>query len=242
MKILSYLLSPIFAFVFFMLLFIFHPLQWIALNVFGYTGHKFIVDSMNWFLVKSLLVLAIPVKVKNEHELPMDTTLIFVSNHQGIFDIPPIISSFKKHHPKFVSKIELGKGIPSISYNLRKGGGALIDREDRKQAIAALANFAKRINKNKWGAVIFPEGTRSRNGVPKRFAQSGLKIITKYNNDGYVVPLTINNSWKIFRYGKFPLGLGSPIIITTHKPIKINSLPYEELLEKTETIIKEHIK
>jgi 1-acyl-sn-glycerol-3-phosphate acyltransferase len=242
MKILSYLLSPIFAFVFFMLLFIFHPLQWIALNVFGYTGHKFIVDSMNWFLVKSLLVLAIPVKVKNEHELPMDTTLIFVSNHQGIFDIPPIISSFKKHHPKFVSKIELGKGIPSISYNLRKGGGALIDREDRKQAIAALANFAKRINKNKWGAVIFPEGTRSRNGVPKRFAPSGLKIITKYNNDGYVVPLTINNSWKIFRYGKFPLGLGSPITITTHKPIKINSLPYEELLEKTETIIKEHIK
>jgi 1-acyl-sn-glycerol-3-phosphate acyltransferase len=242
MKILSYLLSPIFAFVFFMLLFIFHPLQWIALNVFGYTGHKFIVDSMNWFLVKSLLVLAIPVKVKNEHELPMDTTLIFVSNHQGIFDIPPIISSFKKHHPKFVSKIELGKGIPSISYNLRKGGGALIDREDRKQAIAALANFAKRINKNKWGAVIFPEGTRSRDGVPKRFAPSGLKIITKYNNDGYVVPLTINNSWKIFRYGKFPLGLGSPITITTHKPIKINSLPYEELLEKTETIIKEHIK
>jgi 1-acyl-sn-glycerol-3-phosphate acyltransferase len=242
MKILSYLLSPIFAFVFFMLLFIFHPLQWIALNVFGYTGHKLVVDSMNWFLVKSLLVLAIPVKVKNEHELPMDTTLIFVSNHQGIFDIPPIISSFKKHHPKFVSKIELGKGIPSISYNLRKGGGALIDREDRKQAIAALANFAKRINKNKWGAVIFPEGTRSRNGVPKRFAPSGLKIITKYNNDGYVVPLTINNSWKIFRYGKFPLGLGSPITITTHKPIKINSLPYEELLEKTETIIKEHIK
>jgi 1-acyl-sn-glycerol-3-phosphate acyltransferase len=242
MKILSYLLSPIFAFVFFLLLFIFHPLQWIGFNVFGYKGHKFIVDSMNWFLVKSLLVLAIPVKVENEHELPMDTTLIFVSNHQGIFDIPPIISSFRKHHPKFVSKIELGKGIPSISYNLRKGGAALIDREDSKQAIATLANFAKRINKNKWGAVIFPEGTRSRNGTPKSFASSGLKIITKYNKEGYVVPLTINNSWKVFKYGKFPFGFGSPITITTHKPIKISSLPFEELLQKTEKIIKEHIK
>jgi 1-acyl-sn-glycerol-3-phosphate acyltransferase len=70
-----------------MLLFIFHPLQWIVLNVFGYKGHKFIVDSMNWFLVKSLLVLAIPVKVENEHELPMDTTLIYILNHECFKDL-----------------------------------------------------------------------------------------------------------------------------------------------------------
>ena len=242
MKILSYILSPIFAFVFFLLLIIFHPLQWIGLNVFGYKGHKLAVDVMNWVLVKSLLVLAIRVKVENEHELPLNTTLVFVSNHQGIFDIPPIISSFKKHHPKFVSKIELGKGIPSISYNLRKGGAALIDRKDGKQSIATLVDFAKNINKNKWSAVIFPEGTRSRNGKSKSFAPSGLKIITKYNKEGYVVPLTINNSWKVFKYGNFPFGIGIPITITTHKPIKINTLPFKELLEKTETTIKEHIK
>ena len=241
MKILSYILSPIFAFVFFLLLIIFHPLQWIGLNVFGYKGHKLVVDLMNWVLVKSLLVLAIRVKVENEYELPLNITLVFVSNHQGIFDIPPIISTFKKHHPKFVSKIELGKGIPSISYNLRKGGAALIDRKDGKQAIATLVDFAKNINKNKWSAVIFPEGTRSRNGNSKSFAPSGLKIITKYNKEGYVVPLTINNSWKVFKYGKFPLGMGSPITITTHAPIKISSLPFEELLEQTEAIIKKHI-
>ena len=241
MKILSYILSPIFAFVFFLLLIIFHPLQWIGLNIFGYKGHKVVVDSMNWVLVKSLLVLAIRVKVENEYELPLNTTLVFVSNHQGIFDIPPIISTFKKHHPKFVSKIELGKGIPSISYNLRKGGAALIDRKDGKQAIATLVDFAKNINKNKWSAVIFPEGTRSRNGNSKSFAPNGLKIITKYNKEGYVVPLTINNSWKVFKYGKFPLGMGSPITITTHAPIKISSLPFEELLEQTEAIIKKHI-
>lgn len=241
MKILSYILSPIFAFVFFLLLIIFHPLQWIGLNVFGYKGHKLAVDVMNWVLVKSLLVLAIRVKVENEYELPLNTTLVFVSNHQGVFDIPPIISSFKKYHPKFVSKIELGKGIPSISYNLRKGGAALIDRKDGKQAMVTLVDFAKNINKNKWSAVIFPEGTRSRNGKSKSFAPSGLKIITKYNKEGYVVPLTINNSWKVFKYGKFPLGMGSPITITTHAPIKISSLPFEELLEQTEAIIKKHI-
>lgn len=189
-----------------------------------------------------MLILGVSVKLKNEYKLPEDTTIIFVSNHQSTFDIPPIGWFFRKHYPKFVAKIELGKGIPSVSYNLRNGGAALINRKDPKQAISELINFSKRIKENNWGAIIFPEGTRSRNGKPKKFASNGLKVITKVNKEGYVVPLTINNSWKVFKYGKFPLGLGSPITITTHEPIKIDSLPFEELLEKTETVIKEHIK
>jgi 1-acyl-sn-glycerol-3-phosphate acyltransferase len=228
--------------VFFSLLFIFHPLQWIGLNIFGYKGHKFVVDIMNWFLTKSLFILGIFVSVENNQNLPKNTTLIFVSNHQGVFDIPPIIWAFRKYHPKFVSKKELGKGIPSISFNLRHGGAALIDRKDSKQAISTLGNFSKKINKNKWSAVIFPEGTRSRNGEPKKFATNGLKMLAKYNKEGYIVPLTINNSWKVFKYGKFPLGVGSPISIITHQPIKIDSLPFDELILQTEKVIKEHIK
>jgi 1-acyl-sn-glycerol-3-phosphate acyltransferase len=242
MKIISYVVSSIFALVFFSLLFLFHPLQWIGLKVFGYKGHKLVVDIMNWVLTKSLSILGVFVSVENTQKLPENTTLIFVSNHQGVFDIPPVIWAFRKYHPKFVSKIELGKGIPSISFNLRHGGAALIDRKDPKQAISTLANFAKKINKNKWSAVIFPEGTRSRDGKPKKFAANGLKILAKYNKDGYIVPLTINNSWKVFKYGKFPLGIGSPISIITHEPIKIDSLPFDELMSQTENVIKEHIK
>ena len=242
MKIVSYILSTIFALLFFSLLIIFHPLQWIGLKVFGYNGHKFVVDIMNLFLSKSLFILGVFVSVENKYKLPENTTLLFVSNHQGMFDISPIIWAFRKHHPKFVSKIELGKGIPSISFNLRHGGAALIDRKDAKQAISTLGTFAKKIQKNKWSAVIFPEGTRSRNGEPKKFATNGLKMLAKYNKEGYIVPLTINNSWKVFKYGKFPLGIGSPISIITHQPIKIDSLPFDELISQTEKVIKEHIK
>ena len=237
MKILSYLLSSIFAVVFFSLLLIFHPLQWIGLHLFGYKGHKFVVDYMNWVLSKSLLIVGIPIIVENKHKLPKNTTLIFVSNHQSMFDISPIIWAFRKHHPKFVSKIELSKGIPSISFNLRHGGAALIDRKDGKQAIATLGKFAKTINKKNWSAVIFPEGTRSRNGKPKPFAPNGLKMIAKYNSEGFIVPLTINNSWKTFKYGKFPVGLFSPIKIETHQPIPINSMPFDKLLKQVETTI-----
>ena len=242
MKGLSYLLSPIFIGVFFLILLIFHPLQWVSLNTFGHKAHGKVVDCLNFFLVKSMLIIGVRVRTVNEHLLPDNASLIFVSNHQSTFDIPPIGWFYRKHSPKFVAKIELGRGIPSVSYNLKYGGAALINRKDSKQAITELVRFSKRIHEKKWGAIIFPEGTRSRDGSPKKFATNGLKVITKYNKEGYIVPLTINNSWKVFKYGKFPLGLGSPITITTHKPIKINSLPFEELLEQTETAITTHIK
>ena len=242
MKIVSHILSPIFILTFVLLLVIFHPIQWIGLKVFGYNGHRKAVDALNFCLVKSMLIIGVTVSLENEHDLPKDASLIFVSNHQSISDVPPIGLFFRKHHPKFVAKIELGKGIPSVSFNLKNGGAALINRKDGKQAIAALGKFAKNINKNKWGAIIFPEGTRSRDGKPKKFSTNGLKMITKYNPEGYIVPITINNSWKIFKYGKYPLGLGSPITLTAHKPIKINSLPFDELMSTVETEITDHIK
>ena len=189
---------------------------------------------MNFCLVKNLLFLGIRVKVINQHNLPENTTLIFVSNHQSLFDISPVSWYFRKYNPKFVSKKELGRGIPSVSYNLRNGGAVLIDRSNGKQAIVELSKFAKRINENKWSGAIFPEGTRSKNGQPKEFATNGLKILTKYNPEGFIVPLTVNNSWKVFKYGKFPFGIGSPITITTHQPIAINSLPFSELIELVE--------
>ena len=242
MKVLSYILSPIFVLTFTLLLIIFHPFQWLSFTLFGVKGHSKVVNALNYTLVKSMLLIGVTVRLINKHKIPENTPIVFVSNHQTISDIPPIGWYFRKYNPKFVSKIELGKGVPSVSFNLKNGGAALIDRKDSKQSISELINFSKRINKNKWSAVIFPEGTRSRNGVPKSFAKNGLKVIAKFNKEGYIVPLTINNSWKIFKYGKFPLGIGNPITITTHQPIKIDSLPIDELLEKTESVIKEHIK
>jgi 1-acyl-sn-glycerol-3-phosphate acyltransferase len=65
--------------------------------------------------------------------LPEDRPLIFVANHQSTYDIPPLIWHLRKYHPKFISKIELGKGIPSVSFNLRHGGSILIDRKKPKE-------------------------------------------------------------------------------------------------------------
>lgn len=241
MKIISYLLSSIFAVYFFTLLLIFHPLQWLGKNIFGYRGHKIAVDLMNLFLTKSTLLLGVRTIFEDDKLLEENQTYIFVANHQSMFDIPPLSWHFRKHHPKFVSKIELAKGIPSVSYNLRNGGSVLIDRKNGGAALKALVTFGKKINENKWSAIIFPEGTRSKTGKPKEFASNGLKVLTKTNPEAFIVPISIHNSWSVFKYGKFPLGIFKPIIFKIHQPIKVSSMPFEDLLNQTETTIKNHI-
>jgi len=179
---------------------------------------------------------------ENKERIPKGVPIIFVSNHQSLFDIVGIIWYLRRFHAKFVSKKELGKGIPSVSYNLRHGGSILIDRKDPKQAIPLIKGLSEYIEKHKRSAVIFPEGTRSKNGEPKEFAQSGLKILCKYAPSAYVVPITVNNSWKMVKFGAFPMGLGNKLQFIIHEPIAVSEHSFEDLMAQTEKEIVQSIK
>ena len=238
-KLLSYPLSVVYYFCFGLCLVIFHPIQWICINVFGYQAHKKSVDYLNFFLVRCTNILGTTYTFKNREVIPENVPIIFVANHQSLYDIVGIIWFLRKFHAKFVSKKELGKGIPSVSYNLRHGGSILIDRKDPKQAIPLIKGLSEYIETNNRSAVIFPEGTRSKTGKPKEFAQSGLKILCKYAPSAYVVPITINNSWKMVKFGPFPMGLGNKLEFIIHKPIAVKDFTFDEIAAKTEeTIVK----
>ena len=236
-KILAYPLSVISYFFFFLTLVIFHGIQWVALKLGGYQAHKKSVDIFNLFLMRCLNILGTRFTFDNPYDIPTNRSCIFVANHQGMYDIPPIIWYLRKHHPKFISKKELEKGLPGISFNLRHGGSALIDRKNPKQAVQEIIRFSEYLNATKRSAVIFPEGTRSRNGKPKEFAKTGMQILFKKMPDALIVPITINNSWKLFEYGQFPLGIGVHIKVKVHEPIPTGSNDAESLIALVERTI-----
>ncbi|HLO74254.1 MAG TPA: lysophospholipid acyltransferase family protein [Flavobacterium sp.] len=241
-KIISYPLSIVYYFFFLLWLVIFHPIQWLCLNIFGYNAHRLSVAYLNWFLVRTTHILGTSYHLKGMKNIPDNKPLIIVANHQSLHDITTIIWFLRKTHPKFISKIELGKGIPSVSYNLKHGGSALIDRKDPKQALPEIKKVAELINNNNYSVVIFPEGTRSKTGAPKPFAVNGLKMLYKFAPDAYFLPITINNSWKMTKFGQFPLGLGNKLEFQIHEPMKISEYKFEEIFEKTEKVITENIK
>lgn len=241
-KLISYPISVIYYLCFGLCLVLFHPIQWICLNVFGYQSHKKSVDYLNFLLLRCTNLVGTRYTFENRELIPKNVPLIFVSNHQSMYDIIAMIWYLRDFHAKFVSKAELGKGIPSVSYNLRHGGSVLIDRKDPKQAIPTIKGLGEYIEKHTRSAVIFPEGTRSKDGKPKEFAQTGLKILCKNAPSAFVVPITINNSWKMVKFGFFPVGLGNHLTFTVHKPISVQETSFEELFIQTETAIIQAIK
>lgn len=241
-KLLAYPLTVLYFLFFGLLLVIFHPFQWLFLKVGGVPAQQKVVFALNYCLTKCLLFLGTTVRFRKTHDIPKNVPIVIVSNHQSMYDIPPIVWYMRKFSPKFISKKELGKGIPSVSFNLRHGGSALIDRKDKRQSLPAIMKFGEYINENNFSAVIFPEGTRSRNGEPKPFQRTGLKLLFKKIPNGYVVPLTINNSWKTLEYGKFPMGIFHAITFHTHQPIAITGQDHDALIDKIEDTITQHIK
>lgn len=240
-NIVAYPLTVIHYIIFGIILLVFHPIQMIAYHVFGKKALREVVILLNLCLTYSLYFLVSRVKFINKHTIPEGVPLIIVANHQSTYDIPPIYWYLRKTYPNFVSKIELGKGIPSVSYNLRKGESVLIDRKDSRQALKTLMDFGDRIEEKKLTAVIFPEGTRSRTGVPKPFRENGLKMMVKKTPSSYIVPVSINNSWKLVEKGAFPLGVGIKVVMEVHEPIKSDSLPFNELFSKTEETIRDAV-
>jgi 1-acyl-sn-glycerol-3-phosphate acyltransferase len=240
-KILSYPLSVIHLILFFLMLLIFHPIQLLCHWIGGHDLHQKSVAILNLCLMGAHLPLFNTFSIDYEEELPVGPSYIFVSNHQSMFDIPPLIWYLRKHYPKFVSKIELAKNIPSISLNLRIGENCAIDRKDRLAAVKSLTAFAKNVHEKKRSVVIFAEGTRSRTGVPKPFQRRGLETIFRHVPDAVVVPVTINNSWKVDRYGKFPFGIGNRIHLRIHKPMPIAGNDNIDIIDAAQNVVHKHV-
>ena len=239
--ILSYPITVLFYLCFGLILLVFHPLQWLSFNLIGYQGHKKVVDCFNWFIVRSLHILGTTFKVTRTNDIPKGVPIIIISNHQSLWDISPLSWFLRKHHPKFVSKQELGKGIPSVSYNLNHGGSILIDRSNPRQALTEMVKFAKYLVKHNRSGVIFPEGTRSKTGKLRPFHRTGLTTLFKKAPDAYVLPVTINNSWKLQRNGMFPMPLGVCLKLHFHPVVKVSDYPSEELIDLIEQTIKSRV-
>ena len=236
-KVFFYPLTVLYYLGFISTLIIFHLIQVFSYRLLGYRAHKKSVDWLNFFLLRCLNILGTRFEFSNPFTMPDGGPIIIVSNHQSTYDIPPIIWYFRKYHPKFISKSSLGRGIPSVSYNLRHGGSVLIDRDKSVLALQKIKDFGEQVQKNQWAAVIFPEGTRSKDGQPKKFFSKGLMTLFEQIPDATVVALCINNSWKLAQYRYFPIPIGIKVSLKVQGTFKLSDQEPDALFHKIEQLI-----
>lgn len=144
---------------------------------------------------------------------------LFVSNHQSMYDVPIFGGILVRNFPKYVAKRSLAKGIPAISLNLRRGANALIDRGDREQAVEAIAQLARKCQARDVSAVIFPEGTRSRDGSVSEYKIAGIAALMAGAPDLPIIPTAIDGSWRVFEHNMFPVPFGARVRVRFGEPI-----------------------
>jgi 1-acyl-sn-glycerol-3-phosphate acyltransferase len=234
----SYILTPVFFFYYGLLLVVFHPVQVIARHLFGDLARKNTVDFLNLLLVKALYLMGCSIRFSGFEKIPEKRPVIIVANHQSLFDIPAVVVGFKKYYPKFISKIELSKNLPSISYNLKYGKSALIDRDNPTQSVKEIFRLGKLIQEHNYAACIFPEGTRSKTGQVKKFMPGGIHTLLRAAPSAVIIPFVIDGHSQLMSKGAFPLKFGQKISYTVLDPIEPKDQDIDEMVIRIQLQIK----
>ena len=222
-------LTLLFYLAFASILVFFHLMQVITYYLMGYQAHKKSVDVLNFFMMNTPRLLGSRIVTDGLDHLPTDRSVIIVSNHQSMMDIPPIIWLLRKHHVKFVAKKELTNWIPSISFNLKKGGSLLIDRSKGTETIRQIAEYGKKLKENGYSICIFPEGTRNKQLQP--FKPGGLKSLVQSTPGTLIVPFVVHGNYRMFQSGMFPLEIGHTLKYEVLPAIDPASLTIDEITD-----------
>jgi len=179
----------------------------------------------------------VKVKVEGMENLQEEGSYVFMSNHQGSYDIFALMG----HLPfqfKWLAKKELFS-IPFFGWTMAAAGYISIDREGTRETVEAMNKAAERI-RDGMSVVIFPEGSRSPDGTIQPFKKGGFTLAIKSKVP--IVPIALDGSREIMpkdrltaTSGEIRIRMGSPIE-TIHYSMKNRG----DLMEKVKETILEN--
>jgi 1-acyl-sn-glycerol-3-phosphate acyltransferase len=161
----------------------------------------------------NLWAAGVKVSVSGLENIDAHGPYIFAGNHQGWFDIFTALGKLPVRF-SWLAKEELFK-IPILGLAMLKAGYIPIDRKDRRKALSSMNRAAEMI-RHGTSVFIFPEGTRSADGVIGTFKKGGFILALKSQQP--IVPVSISGSYLILRKkswmihsGQIRMAIGTPI-------------------------------
>ena len=159
-------------------------------------------------------------KIEGEENIKSNTHYFFAANHESEFDIPLVFAAIKLQMVA-ISKIEL-KNIPFLGWAMQAAGHIFVNRKNHVSALKSMEKARESMSQNPRSVIIFPEGTRSKDGQILPFKKGGL--ILAMNLKMEVVPLGIIGTRTLIQ-NKFS-SRNDTLKLIIGKPIKTSSLNY----------------
>ncbi|HYA94098.1 MAG TPA: lysophospholipid acyltransferase family protein [Thermodesulfobacteriota bacterium] len=179
----------------------------------GKVGHYY---AKLWGKV-ALLANRVKVRIEGTELLDGKGPYIFMSNHQGYYDIFALLGHLA-YQFKWLAKKELF-AIPFLGWTMAAVGYISIDRGGTRDTVEAMNEAAQKI-RDGMSVVIFPEGSRSPDGLIQPFKKGGFTLAIKSKVP--IVPVAISGSRDIMPKDKLTATRGEIRILVGH-PIETES-------------------
>lgn len=172
----------------------------------GHVAHR-CARAWSWLILKTT---GVTVEVSGSLP-PGGRSYVFASNHQSIYDIPVLFWTLALQL-RIIAKASLG-GFPFLGWHLQRAGHLLVDRDNPG---AGVLKKMQRMVMQQASLIIFPEGTRSRDGIVGRF--KGGVFLLAIDSSLPVVPVSISGSRHVMLKGRLMTCPGH-VRVTVHPPI-----------------------
>ena len=162
--------------------------------------------------------------------IPEQDGFMFFPNHQGLYDVLAIVEACT--HPfSVVAKKEV-ENVPFLKQVFKIMKAFMIDREDVRQAMKTITSVTKEVVSGR-NYLIFPEGTRSKNGNNVgSFKGGSFKAATKAKCP--IIPVALVDSFKPFDTNSI-----APVTVQVHF---LEPLRYDEYKEMKSTEIAAEVR
>lgn len=175
----------------------------------GYTAHAI---ARGWARL-ILVVTRVQVTVEGLQLLEPGKTYVFVANHQSLYDIPVLFSALP-FQLRIIAKDSLGR-VPVIGAHLKRSGHMLVDRSRPDRA--GIFGWAGRLMRDGLSLIVFPEGTRSRDGRVQPFKGGSFYLAMQAGLP--LVPLSVVGSRHVMRKGELTARPGR-VSLVIHPPVE----------------------
>lgn len=208
----------------------------LASTVLGGHGH-FAHRCAQWWSWLILATTGVRVRVEGLERLTPGTTYVFVANHQSIYDIPVVFASLP-FQLRIIAKESLGR-FPFLGWHLRRSGHMLVDR--RRPDRAGIMAWARALTERGLCLIVFPEGTRSRDGVVGQFKAGSLVPAVQAGLP--VVPVSVIGTRHVMTKGELTTRPGD-VRLVVHAPVQttVNAEPTPDDLRALATRLRDVVR
>ena len=190
----------------------------------------FLVAAVSWPVLKTVFRL----RATGSENLPREGGFVLAANHWSNFDPWPLgVPLFPGRFLRFMAKSELF-WFP-LSAIIRAGGGFRVRRGERdEQAISTAVDLCRHGH----AVVMFPEGTRRRKGLRKRFEARWHTGAARIALEAEVplVPAGISGTERLSRLGPLRVAYGAPVDVDD-----LHGLPIDERAQMATDRLEEAI-